>query len=652
MSTSRRRRILPGLLLVLSLTATTTGTAAADGRAAQAPAPTTVSASTGVGATPGSSPDTAAPGSTRPATVSTKAECEPTPAGSPEREAGAVQGCVSTIATPLATAVRKPRAAAPPAAAPAAAADTGSCAVAGGTWWYSRFAYCVHSLTVLYTLKDTNGGVVGTGTLNVSSSSVLPAQGTTWKEKVAVTMTGATGAVTALNVKFRAACSAGCTVTKAAPWTGKKVVKDQLISGDVSYASTPAAGTAVDFTTSYQMYVTMPGAQITDPNASWDNPEKIRCDHAAGTPEPGCVVPSKMPVVKMSDQPSPAGAGAAAAGYLWAQNNLAGWGTAKPLTRAKDGVADRSARTCGTFRARTDIVPGDSCGEFPFGESGEGGVDGAQCTELLPRQSTSGGWVVDVLDGGAGRPCARAHVPLADRQAAQGRLSEEFANQRVVDGERFELEVSGSIVEPKAVCRQTLPTGGFTSGNGWVRNTTEPVPHTNKNTTPQGPPGLRASAAQACLGTNTVEGTHAEGDITGWGDAAEFRTANGQTAGLARCHLIAHILGGTGEKNDGGPANLVPCWQVGMNTGTPSMRTYEALAQNAVKAVKDGGILGPNDAVFYQVTPEYHDSTSTIPHRVLMSARVERSDGKSQPLFPDVYIDNTQGKTGLLNLGN
>lgn len=257
-----------------------------------------------------------------------------------------------------------------------------------------------------------------------------------------------------------------------------------------------------------------------------------------------------------------------------------------------------------------------------------------------------------MLDGGTGSPCTRAHVPLADRQAARSRLAEDFANQRVVEHEQFKLEISGSIAEPKAVCRQSTPAGAFTSGNGWVKNTTEAVLHTDKNTTPKGPPGLRASAAQACLGTDTVEGTHAEGDITGWGDAAWFKSAHQQTAGLARCHLIAHILGGTGKKDDGGPANLVPCWQVGMNTGTPSMRTYEAMAQKSVKAVAKGGILGPNDAIFYQVTPEYHDSTSTIPHRVLMSARVERSDGTTQPLFPDVYIDNTQANTGLLNLGN
>ncbi|MFD3681161.1 DNA/RNA non-specific endonuclease [Streptomyces sp. NPDC058613] len=526
-------------------------------------------------------------------------------------------------------------------------------------WWHSRFGYCVYGITVLYTLKDSNDKVIGTGTLNVSSSAILSAQGAKWKEKVSVTMTNATGAVTTLNVKFRASCSAGCNTTKAAPWAGKNMVKDQLISGDVEYASAPAVGTAVDFTTSYQMYVIAPGAQITDPNASWSNPEKVRCDDAAtatGTSDPGCVVPSVMPVVRMSDQPitpgsSTSGSGAAAAAYLWAQNNLSdGWGRDKPLTRAKGGIAARAAQTCGTFQARPDI-PTDSCDDFPFASTHEGGKDGALCAEIIPSYST-GGWDIYKLRSGAGKPCVRAHVPLADKQSAEGQLSDGFANQRVLEAEQFKVEITGSTAEPQASCLQNTPVRSLPSGNGWITNTTEPVPQVNKTTTPRGPAGTRATMAQACLGTVTVEGTSAEGNITGWLDAKQFALLNSPGTGLARCHLIPNILGGKGRENDGGPDNLVPCWQSGMNTGTPSMRTYEAMAQKSAKAVKDGGILGPNDAIFYQVTPRYLDSTSTIPQGVTMIARVERADGTSQPLFPDVTISNTKGNTGQSNLGN
>nr|WP_248297122.1 DNA/RNA non-specific endonuclease [Streptomyces sp. S1D4-11] len=70
--------------------------------------------------------------------------------------------------------------------------------------------------------------------------------------------------------------------------------------------------------------------------------------------------------------------------------------------------------------------------------------------------------------------------------------------------------------------------------------------------------------------------------VTGWKDAEAFKTANNLTYGLSRCHLIASILGGRG--NDAlTRTNLVPCWQSGMNTGTPSMRTFESKAQNMIQ---------------------------------------------------------------------
>ncbi|MFC0842176.1 DNA/RNA non-specific endonuclease [Streptomyces noboritoensis] len=659
MTSPCRRRILPVLLLVTSLTAA--GTAAAG---AQVPAPGAVGKAPTASRHEANNVDANGPtripipSKTRPITATPGENCEPTRADSGERRAGAVQACVTTITTPVPAAGREARAAAPSTPA-SASADSGSCAIAAPrTWYYNRSTYCVYGLTVLYTLKDSNGNVIGTGTLNVSSSAVLPAKGTKWSELVSVTMTGATGDVKELSLRYKAGCSAGCTVTKSPRWTGKTIVKDQVLAGDVFYESTPAPGAKVDFTTSYELFVASPGAQITDPSASWSNPEKIRCDDAVrdtattGTPDPGCVVPSEMPVVRISDQQSPPGAGAAAAGYLWAQSNLPdSWGRDKPLTRARGDIAGRLARTCGTFQARTDLVSDDSCDDFPFSVTREGGTDGAQCAELLPRHSARG-WVVDVLDGGTSSPCARAHVPLADKQAAEGQLSEGFASQRVVEGDQFKVEITGSIAEPQAVCRQSAPTDSVASGNGWIKNTTQPVAHVNKFTSPPGPPGIRAGVAQACLGNDMAEGSHASGDITGWQDADIFRQTNSSRAGLARCHLIANILGGKGAVLDGGQINLVPCWQSGMNTGTPSMRTYETLAQKAVRPVKDGGILGPNDAVFYEVTPDYRDSDSTIPQGVRMSARVERSDGSTQPLFPDVYVPNTYKDTGELNLGN
>ncbi|PRH79133.1 hypothetical protein C6N75_11220 [Streptomyces solincola] len=587
--------------------------------------------------------------------MTSRESCEPTVAGSRERRAGAVKACVTVSAKPAPTTAPRSR------TAQRAAADSATCDITDpGKFWYSRHGYCAHGLTVLYTLRDTNGRTLGTGTLDVSTSATLPARGDTWKELVVVTMTGTTGSVKSLDVRFRVSCSAGCTARKDMPFVKKTMVTDQVVSGPTQYESAPAPGAQADFTTSYTMYVSSPGAQITDATASWSSPEKIRCDDAvrdlASTtaPDRGCVMPHVMPVVTMSDQQTAPGAGAAAAGYLWAQNSLAGgWGRATPLTRAKNGTADRAARSCAGFQVRTDLVPTDTCDSFPFSSTHEGGADAAECAEVVPTRGSSG-WNVHVLKDAANKRCARAHVPDADQRAAESRLAAGYAEERILESEAFKVEISGSVTEPLADCRSNMPSSGVQQlTHGWIRNTTAPVPHTNKTTSPLGPPGVRAALAQVCLGPGKHEqGSPAAGDITGWQDAQEFNRLHPPTTGLARCHLIPNVIGGKGNDNPVGASNLVPCWQYGMNTGSPSMRSYEAVLANAVAEPSAGGILGPNDAVLYQVTPTYLDATSTIPHGVTITGTIQRADGTSQPLFPDVYVTNTRGPTGTLNMGN
>lgn len=410
--------------------------------------------------------------------------CETTQAGSKERRAGAAEACVSTSAAPA-----KRTATQQQSLAGIAAADAGSCDITSpGTYTFQRFEYCVTGVNVVYILRDSNGKELGRGTLGVSTSATLPAQGTTWNEQVTVTMTGASGTVTALNAKFRAACGTGCTLTKTAPWYGGDLTVGQSLTGTVSYSSAPAAGAVAEFVTSYKMYVTSPGATAVDPNASWDNPEKIRCDDAVrdttgtGTPSPGCVVPAVTPVVPMSAQGSDPGGAVAA--YQWAQQRFNdGWGQNTLLTREKTGIADRTGRTCGSFDPNTDLVETDTCGEFPFAEAREGGIDGARCVEVIPNAS-SGSWDTYVLGDSRNldpaTPCVRAHVPAADKQFADAKLSEGFADQRVIDAEQFKVEFTTPAAVPQASCLANPPSGSLPSGDGWIRNTTEPVAHVNK----------------------------------------------------------------------------------------------------------------------------------------------------------------------------
>ncbi|MFD9285194.1 DNA/RNA non-specific endonuclease [Streptomyces mirabilis] len=643
----RARSTVLAVLTAVTLGLTTAGTATAQQAAHQAPKASPHKA--------GSTNRAAAP---VPATATSAfpkqsgERCEATKAGSKERRAGAVKACVSTSPILAARTTAQPKSLA--ATATTAAATAASCSItAPGNYSYERFSYCVTGVNVLYLLRDSNGAELGRGTLEISTSASLPASGTTWSEQVTVTMTSAQGEVTALNAKFRAACGTGCTATKTAPWYNSDLVLGQSLNGTVTYSSAPAAGAVAEFLTSYKLYVTSPGATAIDPNASWDNPRKIRCDNAVGgTSTAGCVIPSIMPVVPMSAQASDAGG--AVATYAWAQQNLdGGWGKkGKPLTRSTSGVANRTASTCGGFTAQTELVDNDSCGDFPFGEAKEGGAAGAQCVQVIPNLG-NGEWDTYVLNDAhvldRAAPCVQAHVTPAEKQFAANQLADGFKNQRVIDADQFELTFSLPDTGPQADClNNRAPINAIPNGDGWFLNNTEAVPLVNQTDTAGGG-GYRPAQAQACVARKRGKGTGTSNPVTGMKDAEAYATANSLTYDQSRCHLIPSVLGGKGTSKIT-RFNLVPCWQVGMNTGTPSMRTYEKMAEDLVTG--DIAFFGANDAIFYQVTPVYNDANSTIPVGVTMSATIQRANGTTEELFPNVYVTNTYGNTGLYNLGN
>ncbi|WP_405903544.1 DNA/RNA non-specific endonuclease [Streptomyces sp. NBC_00656] len=578
---------------------------------------------------------------TSPLTAESGEQCTATAPGSKERRAGAVESCVTIAPAPAKAEPRTGLA--------ATTADVGSCDITNpGSYSYERFSYCVTGINITYILRNDNGVEIGRGTLAVSTGGDLSPTATTWSEQVTVTMTSAAGDVTALDAKFRPSCGAGCTATKTAPWYKSDLVVGGSLTGTVTFSSPQTTGSSASFLTSYAMYVTSPGATAVDPNASWNNPRQIRCDDAVGgTSVAGCAIPSFMAELPMSTQGSDQGAAVAA--YLWAQRNLTDrWGLNTPMTRSTSGIADRTSSTCGSgsskpFTDASDLIPTDTCAQFPFAEVKEGGTDGAQCAELIPHYGT-GGWVIFELGGGAStdtsQHCVRAHVAAADKDFAAGQLEDGFASQRVIDADQFKLGLTASIDGSHAECLGISPQGARPAGNGWILNTTEAVPHVNKNDQTSAA-GSRATKATACLGKQLGPGSEAGGDITGWQDAADYRTAHGLTEQLSRCHLIANILGGRISKN------LTPCWQVGMNTGAGSMWDYEEQVRDEVPLAS----FGEDDAILYEVTPTYLSPDSTIPVGVTMSAEIQREDGSVEQLFPTVYIANTQ-TGGQHNLGN
>lgn len=637
----RARSTVLTALTALTLVLATAGTSQAAEPSATAKASSTTKAAAPSAETPATSEFAAGSGE----------DCTATAPGSKERRAGAVESCVTVTPAP---AKAETRAAAATTAAAATAGNTASCDITNpGSYTYQRFSYCVTGIIVTYVLRDGKGLEIGRGTLAVSAGGDLSRTATTWSEQVTVTMTGASGDVTALDAKVRASCDAGCTATKTAPWYNSGLVVGTTLTGTVTYSSPQMAGSSSSFLTAYAMYVTSPGVTVVDQNASWKNPRQIRCDDAVGgTSVAGCTVPSVTAVVPM--KATSADAGGAVAAYGWAQTNLNGaWGKkGSPLTRSTSGVAARTAATCGGFAAETELVENDSCGDFPFGEAKEGGAAGTQCVQVIPNLG-NGEWDTYVLNDAhvldRAAPCVQAHVTPAEKQFADTQLADGFSDQRVIDADQFELTVSTPDTGPQADCLNSAgPIGSLPNGDGWFYNTTEAVPLINKSAPADGP-GMRPTRAQACVGKIRGKGTGTSNPVTGMKDAEAYATANSLTYDQARCHLIPKVLGGKGTSKIT-RFNLVPCWQVGMNTGTPSMRTYETMAEDLVTGVTPG--FGADDAIFYQVTPVYKDANSTIPTGVTMSADIQRADGTTEELFPNVYVTNTYRNTGLYNLGN
>ncbi|WP_236246844.1 hypothetical protein [Streptomyces sp. CC210A] len=371
-------------------------------------------------------------------------KCTPITSSPAAARAGAVKECVTVRAKEDAA----PRSEEDSSLRLAAATDA---ACQPGSWTYERFGSCMSDTRVTYTLRDDKGTALGTGSLDIDSSMSLDARSTTWTEQITVTMTGATGAVTHLHVAFDAGCTSACSMANASPWLGLKTFAvGTTATGTVSYTETLASG-AVDYlTTNYHMYVTTTGAVPTEPNVNWSNPRKVRCDnavHQAGSGTPGCVYPDVTPDLSFSIGQY----GAAAITYGWALNNLPNMPHSfKRLSDATGQNANR-ARTCGSQSSvpfipfDDSVVYQDSCDEFPFAGTYEGGTDGGLCAEIVP-QYENGQWFVYQADDNrpvtGQEPCVRGHVPSGDNSAAGGKYGSFVQSQRVIDTEKFTVSIT------------------------------------------------------------------------------------------------------------------------------------------------------------------------------------------------------------------
>lgn len=474
--TRRPRRTLPALAaLTVTLVLTAAGTAAASGGGAApartSPAATSVSASSTAPAPVGPA---APPPALQRRPFTAHASCSPLPAAARARVRSAVTGCVSVGSAAGPASVKAPataKAVAALAAAPDTAADDPvtddpdgvdtqfepdaddpeppppSCVIANpGQWTWSRTGgLCLNGALVTYTLYDENAKPVGTGLLRVDSTLATSYKSLDLNETIAVTVLDLTGEVTSLGVKMEVSCGAGCTTKTKQPWLGTpNLLKGQEKTGVTVYngGAFASGATRTSFQTSYRMYVLMPGTVPLDPDATWSSPAtgKIRCDMEQPRLR-GCVIPTADPPVLSYSRSNPK-YGIAVPAYERIMQ-LRGTDELHAINQTQAGL--NRAATCTPF---TNLYPGqrglDSCDEFPFASTTEGGQDGTLCAELTPQVSPSGVWSAPATwptrPATGTETCLRLHITQSANSSAGGVLGSLRKYQRLVDNDPFRIE--------------------------------------------------------------------------------------------------------------------------------------------------------------------------------------------------------------------
>ncbi|MFH9836045.1 hypothetical protein ACH4NC_32795 [Streptomyces sp. NPDC017201] len=378
--------------------------------------------------------------------------CSPVAPGSPDQRAGVTEMC--TAITPTRSQVPSVAGAHEVAAEQA---DGEVCAVSNpGRWKFDRLDNCLREMTVNFTLRGEQQEVLGTAILYVSSSATLNPRSDTWKENISVEFSQPWGQVQSLNVAADVSCTSSCVAIEKSPWVGAKKLVDNgvLATGSVAYSNVPAIDKVDLSTTKYHLYITHTGSTPTLPNVNWDNPHQVRCDSHltdTGNINTGCVDGAvrqdpdlELPVSRY---------GAAAVTYGWAQWNLKDkWGlySGSPLNRATNGP-ERRKFTCEEKssdpfeKMPNSVVLDDSCDEFPFASTQQGGTDGALCAEIRAHLREDGKYEVykawDDRPITKQEPCVRGHVNLLENTTAGSAYSRYIQDWRLIEGDPFYVTV-------------------------------------------------------------------------------------------------------------------------------------------------------------------------------------------------------------------
>ncbi|WP_414166800.1 hypothetical protein ACMATS_03260 [Streptoverticillium reticulum] len=311
----------------------------------------------------------------------------------------------------------------------------------------NRHAYCVRH-GIVYALMDGQDNVIGTAPLLVTARSAVEYNKVRWDESITVYSYEFTN-VKSVKLSLSSSCTV-CTGGGPPAWGGGGITlsaNQTDETGHLSYETTTRGGGERSRSQiAYQSQTE--SADALYPIISygqWAGPA-VACDGQVGN-GPGCIATDNLARVTLSKSRF----GAAAVAYEWAQNNLSGnnaMGTAKrPLTRDADDKRERSRRyySCEAppkpFQPDLTVVD-DSCDEFPFARTTQGGTLGDLCAEIIPRAIGGGAWRVDVVRNSGVAPCVRAHVPKGENTGAGGEVGRKVQSERVLDGEAYQVVIT------------------------------------------------------------------------------------------------------------------------------------------------------------------------------------------------------------------
>jgi hypothetical protein len=326
-----------------------------------------------------------------------------------------------------------------------APADTvGECSIDANGILTRRFFTCLRGIET-YTLTNVVDGVpttpVGGISFLVTQQVDLAANSTSWSEEDTLTIENGSrwgimeGPLSILS--WTAECSSACTATDPEPFPpGSLLTEGESLTGGRTFEDPQQKGSSDTTTISYELSMeALAVPTVNGPsNVGYSFPD-VRCDNSVGS-NAGCVFPSFTPTFNVNAATFPL----AAEGVRWAQNNLATHpgteGAGEPLHRQATVSKQRANRrkVCNTGWVTDPAVTDDSCDEYPFAATQEGGsMVGTSCAEIVPNDDGT----VTVAQAAGASTCSRAHVPLSQNTDVGGDLGRFVQDQRVLDGDPY-----------------------------------------------------------------------------------------------------------------------------------------------------------------------------------------------------------------------